>query len=206
MIGVVDYGLGNVNAILNIYNDLGIPVVRFDQPCLASSLTHIVLPGVGAFDWAIHKLETSGLRPVLDKLVIDGKLPVLGICVGMQIMANYSSEGTQPGLGWIPGEVKLLEQPPFPTKIQLPHMGWNDVISINHPLFENISDPRFYFLHSYFFVPRSSNHILASVEYGRQFTAAVCNGNVLGVQFHPEKSHHWGISLLKNFAAFQYSP
>jgi len=200
MIGVVDYGLGNVKAILNIYSDLGIPAVRFDHPSLCESVTRIILPGVGAFDWAMQQLDASGLRPVLDNLVLGQNVPVLGICVGMQIMANRSAEGSSSGLGWIPGEVELLTNPSLSANLRIPHMGWNNITPNTHPLFYNISDPQFYFLHSYCFVPDSPKNILASAEYGQAFAAAVSNGDILGVQFHPEKSHHWGIKLLKNFA------
>lgn len=204
MIGVVDYGLGNVQAIVNIYNDLDIPAIRFDKPSLSSTVTHIILPGVGSFDWALRRLDSSGLRPVLDDLVLNQTIPVLGICVGMQIMANSSAEGTLPGLGWIPGDIKLLCNHTSPSYLRLPHMGWNDISHIGHPLFDHLYDPRFYFLHSYCFVPLSSQHSIALAEYGQSFTAAVCKGPVLGVQFHPEKSHHWGIQLLKNFAFLEY--
>lgn len=200
MIGVVDYGLGNVQAIINIYNNLGIPAVRFNSSSLSSSVTSIILPGVGAFDSAMRMLESSGLRDDLDDLVLNKNLPVLGICVGMQIMANSSEEGTRPGLGWIPGGVKLLGFDSSVSKLSLPHMGWNDIFPRHHYLFENIPKPRYYFLHSYCFVPFSPEHILATAEYGQSFTAAISNGSVIGVQFHPEKSHHWGIELLKNFA------
>ena len=203
MIGVVDYGLGNVKAILNIYSDLGIPAMRFDNPALASSIKRIILPGVGAFDWAMQRLESSGLRPVLDELVFGENFPVLGICVGMQIMANSSAEGSCSGLGWIPGDVKLLENHSPSSNICLPHMGWNNVYPRSHHLFSNISDPRFYFLHSYCFLPSSPENILASADYGQSFAACVFKDNVIGVQFHPEKSHHWGISLLNNFASFR---
>lgn len=200
MIGVVDYGLGNVQAIINIYNNLGIPAVRFNSSSLSDSVTRIILPGVGAFDSAMRMLESSGLRDGLNDLVFNKNLPVLGICVGMQIMANRSEEGTRPGLGWIPGEVKLLDSDSSASKLSLPHMGWNDILPQHHYLFENIPDPRYYFLHSYCFVPLSSEHVLATAEYGQSFAAAISNGCVIGVQFHPEKSHHWGIELLKNFA------
>ena len=204
MIGVVDYGLGNVQAIINIYKDLDIPVVRFNDPLLSSSVTRLILPGVGAFDWAMQKLEHSGLRSALDNLVLKQNKPVLGICVGMQIMADRSEEGYLSGLGWIPGDVKIISPKNFSYKTPLPHMGWNDVNPIPHPLFDNIVDPRFYFLHSYYFSPLSSEYTLAEVEYGTTFTAAVSKGTIMGVQFHPEKSHHWGYGLLKNFAYFPF--
>ena len=204
MITLVDYGLGNIQAFVNIYKQLGVPCsVARDAEDLCH-VSRLILPGVGAFDWAMQRLEASGLRPVLDNLVLNQQVPVLGICVGMQMMANRSDEGRLPGLGWIPGEVKRFVEDLLSSKATLPHMGWNDVDPQAHPLYKGISDARFYFLHSYYFVPNSVDHVLAKSEYGECFAAAVCKDNVIGVQFHPEKSHCWGIQLLKNFAEFQY--
>jgi glutamine amidotransferase len=203
MITLVDYGLGNIQAFVNIYKRLGIPCsIARDADDLSRS-SRLVLPGVGAFDWAMHRLEASGLRPALDDLVISQQVPVLGICVGMQIMANRSEEGHLPGLGWIPGEVKRFDESLLSSRTGLPHMGWNDIAPAAHPLFANVSDPRFYFLHSYYFLPDSTEQILAKADYGQCFAAAVGRENVLGVQFHPEKSHHWGVRLLQNFAESQ---
>ena len=204
MIGVVDYGLGNVQAILNIYNRLGIPAVLFSEPTLADKLSHIILPGVGSFDWAMHRLNSSGLRELLDHLVLEKYLPVLGICVGMQIMANRSDEGNSVGLGWIPGVVKQFDIDPLPSYLGLPHMGWNNVKPHPHPLLNNILNPSFYFLHSYFFEPSSPDFTLAESSYGHSFVSAVFKENVMGVQFHPEKSHSCGVQLLKNFASISY--
>lgn len=200
MIVLLDYGLGNIQAFANIYKNLGIEyaIAKDVEGLLKAS--RIILPGVGAFDWAMQRLEASGMRPALDDLVLNRQVPVLGICVGMQMMANCSEEGKLAGLGWIQGEVKRFDSRLFSTKTRLPHMGWNDIQPIDHALFVGLPNPRFYFLHSYFFSPESSNHTIAEAEYGQLFSAAVGCGNVLGVQFHPEKSHHWGVQLLKNFA------
>ena len=202
MIVLVDYGLGNIQAFANIYKSLGIEyaIARDVDGLLKAS--RIILPGVGAFDWAMQRLEASGMRPALDDLVLNRQVPVLGICVGMQMMANCSEEGQLAGLGWIQGEVKRFDSRLFSTRTSLPHMGWNDIHPIEHALFVGMSNPRFYFLHSYFFVPQSLDHTLAEAEYGQSFSAAVGSRHVLGVQFHPEKSHHWGVQLLKNFAQF----
>jgi imidazole glycerol-phosphate synthase subunit HisH len=200
MITIIDYGLGNIQAFANIYKQFDIPyrIARNADELLNTS--HLILPGVGAFDWAMQRLEASGMRLGLDNLVLNDHVPVLGICVGMQIMANSSEEGRLAGLGWIQGEVKRFDSRLFSTKTKLPHMGWNDVRFKDHPLFTGISNSRFYFLHSYFFSPESPDHILAETEYGKLFPASVGNKNIFGVQFHPEKSHHWGEDLLKNFA------
>lgn len=203
MITLVDYGLGNVQAFANIYKSLGIACVVARDPGELSRASRLILPGVGAFDWAMQRLEASGLRPVLDDLVLTKHVPVLGICVGMQMMANCSEEGRLPGLGWIPGEVKRFDESLLLSKTSLPHMGWNEIVPNAHPLFANISDPRFYFLHSYYFMPGSAEQILAEADYGQHFAAAVCRGHVIGVQFHPEKSHHWGVQLLQNFSQLE---
>jgi glutamine amidotransferase len=203
MITLVDYGLGNIQAFANIYKSLGMAYSIARDPQALSCASRLVLPGVGAFDWAMQRLEASGLRPVLDDLVLNRKVPVLGICVGMQMMANCSEEGSLPGLGWIPGQVKRFDEGLLSAKTSLPHMGWNDIAPKEHPLFANIPDPRFFFLHSYYFLPGSAEQVLAEAEYGEHFAAAVCMEHVIGVQFHPEKSHHWGTQLLQNFAEFQ---
>lgn len=202
MIAIVDYGLGNVQAIANIYKRLELPCTLARQSSDLAPATHIVLPGVGAFDWAMARLGQSGMREALDDAVLQQKKPVLGICVGMQMLALRSDEGTAAGLGWIDAEVKRLDAGPPDKPRQLPHMGWNDVNPLNREgLFAGFEDtPRFYFLHSYYFAPNSPADRLAESDYGTSFACAVRHGHVHGVQFHPEKSHAWGIQLLKNFA------
>lgn len=202
MIAIVDYGLGNVQAIANIYKRLELPCTLARQSSDLAPATHIVLPGVGAFDWAMARLGQSGMREALDDAVLQQKKPVLGICVGMQMLALRSDEGTAAGLGWIDAEVKRLDAGPADKPRQLPHMGWNDVNPLNREgLFAGFEDtPRFYFLHSYYFAPNSPADRLAESDYGTSFACAVRHGHVHGVQFHPEKSHAWGIQLLKNFA------
>ena len=198
MISIIDYGLGNVKAFSNIFKMLNVKheiTANFDAIEKSSKL---ILPGVGSFDWAMHKLTSSGLKELLDKVVIEKKIPILGICVGMQLMANESDEGELKGLGWIEGKVKKLSSN---NKIEiLPHMGWNYVEIEKNNLFKGIKDPNFYFLHSYFFEPESPNVVLGKTSYNEKFASIVNKENIFGIQFHPEKSHDNGISILKNFA------
>lgn len=201
MIGIVDYGLGNIRAFENIYRRLGIasaPVRNADELAAAERL---ILPGVGAFDWAMQCLEESGMLEALNRRVLEDGIPVLGVCVGMQIMASGSDEGQARGLGWIPGRVARFDDKWFNQRTHLPHMGWNDITPIpGEPLFSDIPAPQYYFLHSYYFRPEQAEHAIASAHYGIDFTAAIRRENIWATQFHPEKSHDWGVALLKNFA------
>lgn len=202
MIHVVDYGLGNVQAFLTILKRLGFEATRAKTAADLAGTSKVILPGVGAFDRAIELLDQSGMRATLEALVLQNKVLVLGICVGMQILASSSDEGRLPGLGWVPGKVRAFRANEQSAGLPLPHMGWNDVEpKPGAPLFAGLeSDARFYFLHSYFFECDEPAHIAAVASYGLDFCGAVSAGNVHGVQFHPEKSHHFGAQLLKNFA------
>jgi glutamine amidotransferase len=199
MIAIVHYGCGNVQAIANIYKRLNIPVSFATEPGHLRDAQRIILPGVGAFDWAMTRLNASGMRAELDAAVRTK--PVLGICVGMQMMAETSEEGSLPGLGWIPGRVRRFEIGTAAARKQLPHMGWNDVKpAAAEKLYAGLADSRFYFLHSYYFEAASAELTRSSTDYHGVFASGVGHGNAHGVQFHPEKSHHWGITLLKNFS------
>ena len=201
MIALVDYGLGNIQAFANIYRRLGINAFPARTAIDLRQATRFILPGVGAFDWAMTRLQKSGLREVLDEEVMVAKKPVLGICVGMQMMARSSEEGMLPGLGWIDATVVKFDTQLLASKTHLPHMGWNDVKPLSsNTLFSKLDEPRYYFLHSYYMKPDREQNILATSSYGLTFTSAAQSGNIYGTQFHPEKSHHWGIQLLKNFA------
>lgn len=203
MITLVNYGLGNIQAFANIYKRLNIPFEVAQTSKELAGAQKIILPGVGAFDWAMSRLEESGMRACLDELVLNRKRPVLGICVGMQMMARCSEEGELPGLGWIDAEVRRFDESAFCQKTRLPHMGWNDVSPVEtKSLFNSIDSPQFYFLHSYYFAPSNSVDVLATTDYNGSFTSAVQVGHMFGVQFHPEKSHQWGVQLLKNFAEY----
>jgi len=202
MIHVIDYGLGNVQAFLTMFKWLGFEATRAKTAVDLTGASKIILPGVGAFDHAIELLGQSGMRPTLETLVLQDKVPVLGICVGMQILASSSDEGRLMGLGWVPGKVCAFRANEQSASLPLPHMGWNDVQpKLGATLFAGLeSDARFYFLHSYYFECDVPSHVAAVASYGLDFSCAVSAGNVHGVQFHPEKSHHFGTQLLKNFA------
>ena len=201
MIHIVDYGLGNVQAFLTMFKRLGMEATRAKTAADLVGARKLILPGVGAFDHAIELLDQSGMRPALETLVLNEKVPVLGICVGMQILATSSEEGRLPGLGWVPGKVRSFRSDDRSASLPLPHMGWNDVEpKLGSPIFAGLeSDARFYFLHSYFFECNEPSNVAAVACYGVDFSCAVSAGNVHGVQFHPEKSHHFGAQLLKNF-------
>ncbi|MDB9800503.1 imidazole glycerol phosphate synthase subunit HisH, partial [Alphaproteobacteria bacterium] len=190
MISIVDYGLGNIKAFQNIYNQLNLDcVVARDAEALRNA-SKIILPGVGAFDFAMLSLNKSGMRATLDELVMTKNIPILGICVGMQMLTNSSEEGCLDGLGYVDGSVKKFSREEL-AGYPLPHMGWNAVEQggRNH-LFNNIPNAtRFYFLHSYYFDCAQELQKIASAEYGVKFTCGVRNKNIYGVQFHPEKSH-----------------
>lgn len=202
MTTIIDYGLGNVQAIENVYKRLHIPVRLAKGSDELNGAEKLILPGVGSFDHAMERFTSSGMRETVTDMVHNKKIPVLGICVGMQMLANKSDEGVLAGLGWVNGTVRALNSVDKLVKLPLPHMGWNDVLPRNAcPLFKEIeNDSRFYFLHSYFFECNTSENIAAEVEYGMNFTCAVAKDNIFGVQFHPEKSHHYGTTLLRNFA------
>ncbi|MEZ6854228.1 imidazole glycerol phosphate synthase subunit HisH [Halodesulfovibrio aestuarii] len=203
MIAIVDYGVGNVRAFANVYHRLAI------ECCLAKNIkdlraaTKIILPGVGAFDHAMTLLDKSGMREALDDLVLTQRVPVLGICVGMQLMAASSEEGKLEGLGWISGEVKKFNKltGPDSKKLPLPHMGWNSLsVDTNSLLFEGLAAPRCYFLHSYYLDCDDQNEVISTTDYGQSFCVAVNKSNVYGIQCHPEKSHQDGVKILQNFA------
>ncbi len=202
MITIINYGAGNISAIANIYDRLNIPFAVAYTPSEVNSAEKIILPGVGAFDETISMLDESGFRSILDKRVLEDGVPVLGICVGMQILAKKSEEGKLRGLGWINGEVKKIDKSLLTEKPKVPHLGWNSIqVMKENNLFENINaDDGFYFLHSFYFECSDEKDVLSKTFYGKDFASSVNHKNIYGVQFHPEKSHHNGISLLKNFA------
>lgn len=202
MITLIDYGVGNLNAFLNVYKRVDVPAKIARTASDLSDAEKIILPGVGHFDHAMRKLNASGMRDKLDELVLHKKVPVIGICVGMQMMANYSEEGDEEGLKWIDAGVKKFNESKIKYVTKLPHMGWNDVKPVKDlNLFRGLeTDAIFYFLHSYYFECKNTDDIMAVSEYGVAFTSAAHHQNRYGIQFHPEKSHHYGEKLLYNFS------
>lgn len=201
-ITIINYGLGNIKAIANVYKRLGIYCEIVSTSDELENATKLILPGVGAFDCAMERLQKSGMKERISDLVLNQKIPVLGICVGMQMMAKSSEEGNLPGLGWINGTVKKFDVSKLKSGTLLPHMGWNNIkIVQDNQLLRGLNDDsRFYFLHSYYFQCEAAQDAIATTDYGGSFIGAICKENIFGVQFHPEKSHQSGIQLLKNFA------
>jgi glutamine amidotransferase len=202
MITIIDYGVGNINAFVNVYKRVNVPTKIAKTAADLEDAQKLILPGVGHFDHAMSELIKSGMREKLDELVLVKKTPIIGICVGMQMMGNSSDEGNLEGLKWIDASIKKFDETKIQQVTRLPHMGWNDVHPVvSNPLFEGLEkEALFYFLHSYYFECNNSADILATSEYGGQFTCAAHHDNVYGIQFHPEKSHHYGEMLLHNFA------
>lgn len=202
MITIIDYGSGNIRAICNIYDKLKIAYKIAVSPEEVIGAERLFLPGVGAFDETIFMLDKSGFREVLDNEVLNNRVPIIGVCVGMQILADNSEEGSLPGLGYIKGKVRKIDDRHLVGKPKLPHLGWNSVdLKKNHPLFHNVDQNLgFYFLHSYYFECEEDQDVLSLTHYGQTFASSVNQRNVYGVQFHPEKSHSNGVHILKNFS------
>jgi glutamine amidotransferase len=202
MITIIDYGVGNIFAFQNVFKRLNISTKIAKSVEDLQDAQKLILPGVGSFDYAMSQLNNSGMRERLDDLVLIQKVPVIGICVGMQMMGNTSDEGQLEGLKWIDASIRKFDESTILQRTKLPHMGWNDVTpKNNHPLFEGLEEEAlFYFLHSYYFECNNTEDSIAKSDYGVTFTSAAQHQNVYGIQFHPEKSHHYGEKLLHNFA------
>ena len=202
MITIIDYGVGNINAFVNVYKRVDVPVKIAKTAADLEGAEKLILPGVGHFDHAMNQLNNSGMREKLDDLVLNQKIPVIGICVGMQMMANNSDEGEVEGLKWIDATVKKFDETKIHQVTRLPHMGWNDVKPVKDiSLFQGLEkEAIFYFLHTYYFHCNQAQDILAVSEYGGEFASAAHHDNIFGIQCHPEKSHHYGEILLHNFA------
>jgi len=202
MITIIDYGVGNIRAFRNVYERLNIPVKVAQNTKDLVDTTRLILPGVGSFDYAMCQFNKSGMRDKVEEMVINKEVPILGICVGMQMLAFNSEEGKLPGLGWIEGVVKQFDSKLIKYKTKLPHMGWNSISIKNENILLRQLDEnsKFYFLHSYYFECANSQNKLCETEYGIKYSSAVNKDNIYGVQFHPEKSHSNGVQLLLNFS------
>ncbi|MGA8709330.1 MAG: imidazole glycerol phosphate synthase subunit HisH [Steroidobacteraceae bacterium] len=199
-VSILDYGIGNVGSILNMLRKLRVPAQTVSDRDSVRTATRLILPGIGAFDACVSALEASGLRDDVLAYAAGGR-PLLGICVGMQMLTLGSEEGVRPGLGLIRAETRRFEAA---AGLRIPHMGWDSVrwAQPGHALSRNLLDQnRFYFVHSYRVICESPAESLAVCSYGGEFSAAIANRNVAGVQFHPEKSHRFGLQLLGNFAS-----
>ena len=200
MIMIVDYGMGNLGSMLNMFKRIGVEASIQSDPVNLSNAAKLILPGVGAFDAAMSCINSrSGLREVLDYKAMEEKIPVLGVCLGMQLLTKASEEGDIKGLGWIPSVTSRF---PKLDGFKVPHMGWNIARPVKqNPLVAGVGlDPRYYFVHSYYVRVENPDHSLMRASYGVEFDAAIGMDNIYGVQFHPEKSHRYGMSILKNFS------
>lgn len=199
MISVLNYGVSNVGSMLNMFKKLGVPAQVISSPSEVACAEKIIMPGVGAFDHGMSALQEKGLVEAIRMRVAVG-VPILGVCLGMQLLGTGSEEGAMEGLGFIDAccvRFRSEDDPP----LRVPHMGWNELeIKRGTPLTEGLEHPRFYFVHSYHMSCCRREDVVATATYGGEFTALVQRDNVWGVQFHPEKSHRFGMALLNNFA------
>jgi len=200
MISIVDYGMGNLGSVLNMFKKIGVTAELVNTPEKLSGASKILLPGVGSFDSAMQRINDSGFREVLDEKTLNDKIPILGICLGMQLLTRSSEEGKIPGLGWIAAETVRF---PKSEGLKVPHMGWN-IVQRKTPslLTENLpEESRFYFVHSYFVKVDNEDSSILKTTYGITFDSAIQQNNIYGAQFHPEKSHKFGMQFLKNFSS-----
>jgi glutamine amidotransferase len=207
MIVVVDYGVGNLASIVNMLRRIGAPVAVSCEPSVIAIADKLILPGVGAFDHAMSKLREGPLLPVLEQRALRDRIPILGLCLGAQLLTESSEEGSQRGLGWVKAATVRFDPSQATGKLSIPHMGWSSVKTTRtHPLTATEeSEPRFYFAHSYHLRCYDSALILGTASHGYEFPAAIAQENVMGVQFHPEKSHAFGMRLLRNFCSLPLS-
>ena len=200
MIAIIDYDIGNITAVVNMLQRPGLRCQVTAAADAVEQAERIILPGNGAFDACMRNLRASGLIPVLEQQVLRRGVPLLGICVGAQMLGQGSAEGVEPGLGWM--DMRVQRFPALPN-LRIPHMGWSHVrpVQPQHPLVQGMTeDTRFYFVHSYYMAPQNPADVLLRADYGLGFAAGVAHGNIYGVQFHPEKSHRFGKQLLTSFA------
>lgn len=202
MLTIIDYNTGNLGSIKNMLKRLSIPSQITNDVATIEQAEKLILPGVGHFDYGMQQLHKSGLVPLLNQKVLQNKTPILGICLGVQLLTEGSEEGTEKGLGWIKGNTIAFDKTKLAANQKIPHMGWTDVTNYQQSkLFESMYDePRFYFVHSYHLKLANAANSLVTAKYGYEFSAGIEHENILGTQFHPEKSHKFGMKLLENFA------
>jgi glutamine amidotransferase len=202
MIAIVDYGVGNPGSIHNMLLRLGMPSIITSDPSEIDGAGRLILPGVGSFDTAMRNLNANGLASVISEAALTARKPVLGICLGMQIMTCGSEEGSLPGLGWIDAETVRFQFDASDRNLRIPHMGWNTAVAVRESaLLQGVPRPsRFYFVHSYYVRCACDHDVLAKTTYGTEFASAIGRDNIFGVQFHPEKSHRYGMEVLRAFA------
>ncbi len=202
MIAIVDYGSGNLASVLNMLKKLSVPAFITSSATELENAHKVILPGVGSFDTGMQNLHQYGLVDVLNKKAVEQKVPVLGICLGMQLMCNKSEEGVSQGLGWVDADVKRFPAMIDDRKLRIPHIGWSTVqVRKNTGLLNPDEENRFYFVHSYYVSPAMDTHIMTESTYGITFCSSFQRENIWGVQFHPEKSHRYGMNLLTKFAS-----
>lgn len=202
MIVIVDYGMGNLGSIVNMFKRIGTKATISSDPEVISQATKLILPGVGAFDAGMERLASLNLIDLLTRRAMEEKIPVLGLCLGMQLMMKRSDEGSRAGLGWFDGETVRFKFDSRQGDLKVPHMGWNQVAPCkDSPLLQlGMPTPRFYFVHSYHIVLNHAEDAAGITNYGYDFASVIERDNILGTQFHPEKSHKFGMKLLKSFA------
>lgn len=201
MFVIVDYGVGNLSSIQNMLKKGGTAAVISGKQEDIAAASKLLLPGMGHFDNCMQRFNASGLRPAIEQKVFTDKIPVLGICVGLQMLMESSEEGTEKGLAWLPGKTIRFKPAQMDASLKIPHMGWQDVQCVKSSrLWNGLEGSRFYFAHSFYAAPALPSDILLTAHYGYDFTVGVERDNILGVQFHPEKSHRFGMQLLQNFA------
>lgn len=197
---IVNYGVGNLASIHNMLKRIGVQAAISSNAGDIKNADKIILPGIGAFDHCMKELNASGLRDIIEKKVFEEHTPVLGVCVGCQMLMQKSEEGREAGLGWLEGDVIGFRKDRLPEGYKIPHMSWTDVQSQDDSLlYKDIKDPRFYFVHSFHIETPDNSLVTATAKYGYQFVASVGKGHIQGVQFHPEKSHKFGMALYANF-------
>ena len=201
MIVIIDYGMGNLGSIANMLKQIGVQAEVTNDPKKIESAERLILAGVGAFDAGMQRLGDLNLIPLLEQKVLEQQIPFIGICLGMQLLSHRSEEGQLPGLGWLDAETLRFNPQDGASRLRIPHMGWNEIHpQADHPLIADLGEePRFYFVHSYHVNCLDRDAVLATTDYGLSFHSILGKGNILGTQFHPEKSHRYGRKILENF-------